>query len=176
MAHARPEVRDADVGLLRPAQVRLRDEHVAHRQHAEPAQLLRRVEDDRREAGRHLRVEADLDARLDLVLALDEQVEQLLRVDDRLAEVRHQADQRRVPLVDDLRARGVGGDEVTSSERRRTAHSVASASRAERHTGTVTRCVILHVTHHIKHHVMSHSTSRHITSYIVSTLKISKCL
>ena len=49
----------------------LRDEHVAHREHAQPSQLFWGVEDYRREARRHLRVEADLDARLDLVLALD---------------------------------------------------------------------------------------------------------
>ena len=39
---------------------------------------------------------------MDLVLAFDEQIEKLLRVDDGLAEIRHQADQRRVPFVDDL--------------------------------------------------------------------------
>ena len=102
MTHSRPEVSDAHVRLLAPSQVRLRNEHVTHGQHAQPSDLLGRVEDDGREATGHLRVEADLDARLDLVLALDEQVEQLLRVDDSLAEVRHQADQRRVPLVHDL--------------------------------------------------------------------------
>ena len=37
----------------------------------EPAQLLRRVEDDGREAARHLRIETDLDPSLNLVLALD---------------------------------------------------------------------------------------------------------
>lgn len=100
--HARAEVRDGRLGLLGPAQVRLRYEHVTHGQHAEAAELLGRVEDDRREATRHLRVEADLDARLYLVLALDEQVEQLLRVDNGLAEIGHEADERRVPLVDDL--------------------------------------------------------------------------
>jgi len=77
--HARAEVGDARVGLLGEAQVRLRDEHVAHREHAQPADLLWRVEDDRREARGHLGVESDLDARLDLVLALDQQVEQLLQ-------------------------------------------------------------------------------------------------
>ena len=49
----------------------LRDQDVAHRQHAQPSQLLGRVEDDGREARRHLRVEADFNPRLDLVLALD---------------------------------------------------------------------------------------------------------
>ena len=93
---------DADVGLFRPAQVGLRDQDVTHRQHAEPTELLRRVEDDRREATRHLGVETDLDACLNLVLTLHQQVQQLLRVDDRLAEVRHQPDQRRVPLVHNL--------------------------------------------------------------------------
>lgn len=100
--HARAEVRDADVGLLAPAEVALRDEHVAHAEHAEAAELLGSVEHGRREARRHLRVEADLDARLDLVLALHQQIQQLLRVHHRLAVVAHQADQRRVPLVHDL--------------------------------------------------------------------------
>eukprot|EP00964_Phaeocystis_antarctica_P078146 scaffold48598_cov65-Phaeocystis_antarctica.AAC.1 len=102
VAHAAAEVRDARVGLLGEAQVGLRDENVAHREHAEAADLLGRVEDHGREARGHLGVEADLDARLDLVLALDEQVEQLLRRDGGLAEVGHHADERRVPLVDDL--------------------------------------------------------------------------
>ncbi len=154
----------------------LRDEDVAHAEHAQAADLLGRVEDDRREAARHLAVQPDLDAlrgrtaadvrprhqgghcasaphavlthaslhsgtcahtvdigslgsrshpaqqgaehptpracrsssstqqaevqvpraphRLDLVLALDQQVQQLLRVHRRLPEVRHQPDQR----------------------------------------------------------------------------------
>ena len=57
-----PEVRDAQVGLLAVAQVGLRDQDVAHGQHAQAADLLGRVEDDGREAGGHLRVEPDLDA------------------------------------------------------------------------------------------------------------------
>ena len=52
--------------------------------------------------GGHFGVEADLDTRLNLVLALDEQIEKLLRVDDRFAEVGHQPDQRRVPFIHDL--------------------------------------------------------------------------
>ena len=52
-------------------QRRLRDEHVAHAQHAQPPELLRRVEDDGREARRHLRIQTDLDARLDFIFALD---------------------------------------------------------------------------------------------------------
>ena len=102
MTHARPEVSDADVRLSGPTQVGLGDEHVAHRQHSQPPQLLRGVEHHGREATRHLRVESDLDPSLDLVLTLDEQVEQLLGVHHRLAEIRHQADQSRVPLVHDL--------------------------------------------------------------------------
>mmetsp|Transcript_94895 Transcript_94895/g.290283 ORF Transcript_94895/g.290283 Transcript_94895/m.290283 type:complete len:372 (+) Transcript_94895:2060-3175(+) len=47
---------DARLGLLGIPQVRLRDENVAHAQHAEAAQLLWRVEDHRREARRHLGV------------------------------------------------------------------------------------------------------------------------
>ena len=107
--HTRAEVGDADVRLFGPAEIRLRDEHVTHGEHAQTAQLLGGVEDDGWETRGHFRVEADLDARLDLVLTLDEEVEQLLRVDDRLAEVRHQTDQRRVPLVDDLGERRRAG-------------------------------------------------------------------
>ena len=93
------------------------------------------VEHDGRESRRHLGVQADLDTRLDLVLALessnvnrgiqstsggralhqkkslarssylDEHVQQLLGVQHRLPEVRHQANEGRVPLVHDLRER-----------------------------------------------------------------------
>ena len=83
-------------------QVRLGDEHVTHRQHAETSQFLGGVENDGRESTGHLGVEADLDTGLDLVLALDEQVKKFLRVYDSFAEVRHQTNQSRVPLVDDL--------------------------------------------------------------------------
>ena len=103
VTHSRPEVSDADVGLLTPAQVRLRNEDVTHGEHAQTPDLLRRVEDDRWEATGHFRIETDLDSSLNFVLALDEKIEQLLRVYDRLAEVRHQTNQRRVPLVDDLK-------------------------------------------------------------------------
>ena len=64
MAHSRPEVSDAHIRLFGPPQVGLGDEHVAHGEHAQSAQLLRRVEDDRRETRRHLRVETDLDTGL----------------------------------------------------------------------------------------------------------------
>ncbi len=43
VAHPGPEVRDADVRLFGPAQIRLRDQHVTHREHAQPAQLLKHV-------------------------------------------------------------------------------------------------------------------------------------
>ena len=102
VAHARSEVRDADIGLFRPPEVGLRNQHVAHRQHSETSELLRRVEHDRWKSTRHFRVESDLDSCLDLVLALDEQVQQLLRVHHRLAEVRHQTDQSCIPLVHNL--------------------------------------------------------------------------
>jgi hypothetical protein len=42
-------MRDAGVCLLGPAEVRLGNENVAHREHAQPAQLLRRVEHHRGE-------------------------------------------------------------------------------------------------------------------------------
>ena len=81
-----------------------------HGQHSQSANLLRRVEDDRREARRHFRIESNLDARLNFILAFHQQVQQFLRVDHRLPVVRHQADQRRVPLVDNLReGRRAGG-------------------------------------------------------------------
>ena len=57
-----------------------------------------------------LRVETDLDAGLDLVLTLDEEVKELLGVNSGLAEVGHQPNQGRVPFVHDLgEGRGAGG-------------------------------------------------------------------
>ena len=56
---------------MTPSQRRLGYQDVAHRQHAQAAQFLGRVEDDGRESGRHLRVQSYFNARLDLVLALD---------------------------------------------------------------------------------------------------------
>ena len=50
----------------------------------------------------HFGVETDLDTSLDLVLAFDQQVEKLLRVDHRFAEISHETDQGGVPFVDDL--------------------------------------------------------------------------
>lgn len=50
VAHACPEVGDAQISLLAVPQVRLGDEDVAHGQHAQAPNLLGRVEDDRREA------------------------------------------------------------------------------------------------------------------------------
>ena len=92
--------------LLGPAKIRLGNQNMAHGQHSQSAQLFGGVEDDGRETRGHFRIQADLDTRLDLVLALDEQIEQLLGVDDRLAEVGHETDEGRVPFVDDL---GEGG-------------------------------------------------------------------
>ena len=43
-------------------QAHLRDQDVAHAEHAQAADLLGRVEDDRREAARHLAVQPNLDA------------------------------------------------------------------------------------------------------------------
>jgi hypothetical protein len=48
-----------------------------YKHRTEAAQLLGGVEHDGREARRHLGVETNLDARLDLVLALDKEVKQL---------------------------------------------------------------------------------------------------
>lgn len=75
---------------------------MAHGQHAKPTQLFGGVEDDRRETARHFGVQADLDTSLDLVLALHQQVQELLGVDHSLAEVRHQTNQSRVPFVHNL--------------------------------------------------------------------------
>lgn len=75
---------------------------MAHGQHAETTQLFGSVEDNRRETARHFRVETDLDTRLDLVLALHKQVQELLGIDNSLTEVRHQTNQSRVPFVHNL--------------------------------------------------------------------------
>ena len=71
VTHTGPEVSDAHVRLLGPAEIRLGDEHVAHRQHAQPAQLLRGVEHHRRETTGHFRVQTDLNTGLDLVFTLE---------------------------------------------------------------------------------------------------------
>mmetsp|Transcript_8730 Transcript_8730/g.18587 ORF Transcript_8730/g.18587 Transcript_8730/m.18587 type:complete len:747 (-) Transcript_8730:2392-4632(-) len=106
VAHAGPEVGDPQVRLLAVAQVRLGDQDVAHGQHAQAANLLGAVKHHGGEAAGHLGVEADLDTRLDLVLTLDQQVQQLLRMHHRLPVVGHEADEGGVPLVGDL---GEGG-------------------------------------------------------------------
>ena len=76
---------------------------MSHREHAKASELLGRVEHYRRESTWHLRIQADLDPRLYLVLTLDEQVKQFLCVHDSLSEVGHETDQSSVPLVRDLR-------------------------------------------------------------------------
>ena len=94
---------------------------MAHGQHAETAQFLLTnqhetspsggnertnfggVEHNRRETRRHFAVQPDLDTSLDLVLGFDQRIKQLIRVDDRLAVVGHETDQRGVPLVHNLR-------------------------------------------------------------------------
>ena len=75
---------------------------MAHRQHAKAAQLFGSVEDYRREATGHFGVKANLDTCLDLVLTLDQQIQELLSVDHCFTEVRHQADESRVPFVHNL--------------------------------------------------------------------------
>ena len=60
MAHPSPEVRHPEVSLLAVPQVRLRDEDVAHGEHAKSANLLGAVEHHRREAAGLLGVEPDL--------------------------------------------------------------------------------------------------------------------
>mmetsp|Transcript_889 Transcript_889/g.2133 ORF Transcript_889/g.2133 Transcript_889/m.2133 type:complete len:481 (-) Transcript_889:3567-5009(-) len=116
MAQAAAVVRDAGLCLLGVPQVRLRNEDVAHTQHAQASQLLGRVEHHGRESRGHLGVQADLDTRLHLVLTLDEQVQESIGVDDRLAEVGHHANEVCVPLVGNLReGRGTGGHEDCSA-------------------------------------------------------------
>lgn len=75
---------------------------MAHGQHAQASQLFGGVEHHRGEPTGHFGVQANLDTGLDLVLALDQQVQQLLGVDHSLAEVGHETDQSRVPLVHNL--------------------------------------------------------------------------
>ena len=102
VTHTGPEMRDSHVCLFGPAEIGLRDEHMAHGQHAQAAQLLGRVEHDRRETTGHFRVETDLDTGLDLVLTLDQKVQEFLGVHDRLSEIGHQTNEGCVPLVHNL--------------------------------------------------------------------------
>jgi len=106
VTHSGTEVSGSDIGLFGVSQIGLRNENVSHGKHSQTSQLLGSVEDHRRESAGHLRVETDLDSSLNLVLALDEKVQQLLCVDSCLSEVGHEPNQRSVPLVDDL---GEGG-------------------------------------------------------------------
>mmetsp|Transcript_3094 Transcript_3094/g.10260 ORF Transcript_3094/g.10260 Transcript_3094/m.10260 type:complete len:228 (-) Transcript_3094:3866-4549(-) len=105
VGHPAAEVRHAGIRLHAVLQVGLRDQDVTHGQHPEAANLLRGVEHHGRETRRHLGVQTNLDARLDLILALHEKIQELLGVHHGLAVVRHQSDERRVPLVGDLRKR-----------------------------------------------------------------------
>eukprot|EP00906_Rhabdomonas_costata_P036699 RCo051448 len=109
VAHPGAEEFHPHLGLLGVLQVGLRDQHVTHREHPQPTQLLRGIEDHRGKPRGHLGVKPDLDSGLDLVLALHQQIQKLLGVHRGLAEVRHQADQDGVPLVDDLSERGSPG-------------------------------------------------------------------
>lgn len=88
---------------------------------AEASENASKSPEQRIAEGTDLRVQADLDAGLNLVFCFDEQIKQFVRVDDRLAIVRHESNDRleernslarpgeianaetdRVPLVDDL--------------------------------------------------------------------------
>lgn len=86
-------------------QVRLWDEHVTHRKHAQTSQLFRGVENHRRETARHFGVQSNLDTGLDLVFTFDQKVQQLLSVNHSFTEIRHQTNQSRVPFVHNLRMR-----------------------------------------------------------------------
>ena len=72
---------------------------MAHAEHTETTKLLGTEEEDRREPAWHLGVESHLDPSLYLILHLNQQIKQTLRVDDRLSKVGHQANQRRIPFI-----------------------------------------------------------------------------
>ena len=75
---------------------------MAHRQHPQAAQFLRRVEDNGWETRWHLTVQADLYTGLNLVLGFDKGIQKFIRMDDSFAIVCHQANQRSIPLIDNL--------------------------------------------------------------------------
>jgi hypothetical protein len=60
MRHTGSVVRDASVGLLRPALVTRRDENVRSRYHTQATKFLGRIEDGGGETRRHLGVQSDL--------------------------------------------------------------------------------------------------------------------
>ena len=75
---------------------------MAHKQHPQAAQFLRHVEDNGWETGWHLTVQADLYMGLNLVLGFDKCIQKFIRMDGSFAIVCHQANQRNVPLIDNL--------------------------------------------------------------------------
>lgn len=83
-------------------QVRLRDENVAHGEHAQPPQLLRGVKHHRRKTAGHFGIQADLDPSLDFILTLHQQIKQLLSIYNSFPEISHQANQSCVPFIDNL--------------------------------------------------------------------------
>lgn len=83
-------------------QVRLRDENVAHGEHAQPSQLLRGVEHHRRKTAGHFGIQADLDPSLDFILTLHQQIKQLLSIYNSFPEISHQANQSCIPFIDNL--------------------------------------------------------------------------
>jgi hypothetical protein len=70
---------------------------------------LRSIEHDWRETRWHLAVQTNFDTGLNFVLGLDESIQKLVRVNDSLSIVRHQADEGCVPFVDNLRKRSRAG-------------------------------------------------------------------
>lgn len=102
MAHTRPEVSDTHICLFGPSQVRLRDQHVTHTEHAQTSQLLRCVEHNGREPTGHFRVQTNLDTGLDFVFTFHKKIQQILRIYHSFSEVSHQADQGSIPLVHNL--------------------------------------------------------------------------
>ena len=110
MAHPGAEMSDPNIRLFWPPQIGLRDKDVTHGQHTESSQFFRSIEDDGRKSGRHLRVQSDLDPSLNLIFTFNEKIKKFLCIDNRFAEIRHQADQRCVPFVDNLQVERLRSD------------------------------------------------------------------
>lgn len=106
MGHANAEMTHPGISLLGNSQITLWNQNVTHGEHSKTAKLFGSVENDWRESTWHFRVETHLDSRLNLVFALDQQIEKLLRVYHSLSIVGHQPDQSRVPLIAHLRKSG----------------------------------------------------------------------
>lgn len=83
-------------------QVRLRDENVAHGEHAQPPQLFRGVKHHRRKTAWHFGIQTNFDSSLDFILTFHQQIKQLLSIYNSFPEICHQANQSCIPFVDNL--------------------------------------------------------------------------